>query len=158
MVRDAAMQRPSWQEYFTDITRLVASRSTCLRRKVGAILVKNKRILATGYNGAPSGVPHCLDVGCLREQMGIPSGERHELCRGLHAEQNAILQAAHYGVSIEGADLYCTNLPCIICSKMLINAGIKRVYYLEGYADALSREMLAVAGVDLLPLLPESGA
>jgi dCMP deaminase len=133
---------------------MVSTRSTCTRRRVGAILVKNKRILATGYNGAPSGVPHCLDVGCLREQMGIPSGERHELCRGLHAEQNAILQAAHHGVSIEGADLYCTNLPCIICSKMIINAGIQRVYYLDGYADALSREMLAIAGVDLVPLLP----
>jgi dCMP deaminase len=111
------MDRPSWQEYFTDITQLVASRATCCRRKVGAILVKNKRILATGYNGAPSGVPHCLDVGCLREEMGVPSGERHELCRGLHAEQNAILQAAHHGVSIDGADIYCTNLPCIICTK-----------------------------------------
>jgi dCMP deaminase len=131
---------------------MVASRSTCRRRKVGAILVKNKRILSTGYNGAPSGVPHCLDVGCLREQMGIPSGERHELCRGLHAEQNAILQAAYHGVSIEGADLYCTNLPCIICSKMIINAGIQRVYYLEGYADPLGREMLDQAGVPLIPL------
>ncbi|MBI5018348.1 MAG: cytidine/deoxycytidylate deaminase family protein [Deltaproteobacteria bacterium] len=148
------MTRPSWPEYFADITRMVSTRSTCTRRRVGAILVKNKRILATGYNGAPSGVPHCLDVGCLRERMGIPSGERHELCRGLHAEQNAILQAAHHGVSIDGADLYCTNLPCIICSKMIINAGIKRVYYLDGYADDLSREMLAVAGVELLPLEP----
>jgi dCMP deaminase len=148
------MQRPSWQEYFTDITRLVASRSTCVRRKVGSILVKNKRILATGYNGAPTGVPHCLDVGCLREEMGIPSGERHELCRGLHAEQNAILQAAHHGVSIDGADIYCTNLPCVICTKMIINAGIRRVYYLEGYADALSREMLRTAAIDLVPLLP----
>lgn len=135
---------------------MVSTRSTCKRRHVGAILVKNKRILATGYNGAPSGVSHCLDIGCLRDQMGIPSGERHELCRGLHAEQNAILQAAHHGVSIEGSDLYCTNLPCIICSKMIINAGIKRVYYLDGYADALSREMLASANVELLPLRPES--
>jgi dCMP deaminase len=148
----AAVSRPSWQEYFTEITQMVSTRSTCKRRHVGAILVKNKRILATGYNGAPSGVAHCLDVGCLRDQMGIPSGERHELCRGLHAEQNAILQAAHHGVSIDGADLYCTNLPCIICSKMIINAGIKRVYYLDGYADALSREMLAAANVDLVPL------
>jgi len=114
--------------------------------------VKNKRILATGYNGAPSGVPHCLDVGCLREEMGIPSGERHELCRGLHAEQNAILQAAHHGVSIESADLYCTNLPCIICTKMIINAGIRRVYYLEGYADALSADMFRTAAIDLVPL------
>lgn len=151
------MQRPSWQEYFTEITRLVASRSTCRRRKVGAILVKNKRILATGYNGAPSGVPHCLDVGCLREELGIPSGERHELCRGLHAEQNAILQAAHHGVSIDGADLYSTNLPCVICTKMIINAGIRRVYYLEGYPDPLSGEMFRTAAIDLVPLaLPAS--
>ncbi len=115
--RENDVQRPSWQDYFTDITRLVASRCTCRRRKVGSILVKNKRILATGYNGAPSGVPHCLDVGCLREELGMPSGERHELCRGLHAEQNAILQAAHHGVSIDGADIYCTNLPCVICCQ-----------------------------------------
>lgn len=148
--------RPSWQEYFTEITRMVATRSTCKRRHVGAILVKNKRILATGYNGTPSGIAHCLDVGCLRDELGIPSGERHELCRGLHAEQNAILQAAQHGVSIADADLYCTNLPCIICSKMIINAGIKRVYYLDGYADALSREMLAAANVDLVPLRPSS--
>ena len=152
------MQRPSWQEYFTEITRLVATRATCRRRRVGAILVKNKRILATGYNGAPTGVPHCLDVGCLREQMGVPSGERHELCRGLHAEQNAILQAAHYGVSIEGADIYCTNLPCAICTKMIINAGIRRVYYLEGYADPLAEEMLRTAAIDLVPLGPTAPA
>jgi dCMP deaminase len=114
-----------------DITRLVASRSTCLRRQVGAIIVKNKKILATGYNGAPSGLAHCLDIGCLR----------HELCRGLHAEQNAIIQAAYHGVSIRGASLYCTNLPCIICTKMIINAGIKRVMYEQGYADALSKQI-----------------
>jgi dCMP deaminase len=123
------------------ITRLVVSRSTCLRRQVGAVIVKDKKILATGYNGAPSGLPHCLEVGCLRDEMGIPSGERHELCRGLHAEQNAIIQAAYYGVSINGATLYCTNLPCIICTKMLINAGITRVVYGEGYADPLARQM-----------------
>lgn len=146
------MHRPSWHDYFTEITRLVSTRSTCVRRKVGAILVKNKRILATGYNGAPSGIPHCLDVGCLREEMGVPSGERHELCRGLHAEQNAILQAAHHGISVDGTDLYCTNLPCVICTKMIINAGIRRVYYLQGYADSLSRDMLRSAAIDLVPL------
>jgi dCMP deaminase len=135
------MARPSWDEYFMEITRLVVSRSTCLRRQVGAVVVKDKKILATGYNGAPSGLPHCLEVGCLRDQMGIPSGERHELCRGLHAEQNAIIQAAYYGVSINGATLYCTNLPCIICTKMLINAGIARVVYEQGYADPLSSQM-----------------
>jgi dCMP deaminase len=135
-------QRPSWDEYFMDITHLVAKRSTCLRRQVGAILVKDKKILATGYNGAPSRLEHCLDIGCLRERLKIPSGERHELCRGLHAEQNAIIQAAYHGVGIRGAILYCTNHPCIICSKMIINSGIERIVYEEGYADALARGML----------------
>ncbi len=135
------MARPSWDEYFIEITRLVASRSTCLRRHVGAVIIKNKQILTTGYNGAPSGLAHCLDVGCLREQLGIPSGQRHELCRGLHAEQNAIIQAAYHGVSIRGATLYCTDLPCIICTKMIINAGIERVVYEGGYSDDLARQM-----------------
>ncbi len=141
------MARPSWDEYFMEIAKLVSTRSTCLRRQVGAVLVKDKRILATGYNGAPAKLPHCLDVGCLRQQMGIPAGERHELCRGLHAEQNAIIQAAYHGVSIRGATLYCTHHPCIICTKMLINAGIERVVYLEGYPDPLSQEMLAESKV-----------
>ncbi|MBW2038673.1 MAG: cytidine/deoxycytidylate deaminase family protein [Deltaproteobacteria bacterium] len=135
------MARPSWDEYFMEITRLVASRSTCLRRQVGAVIVKDKKILTTGYNGAPSGLAHCLDVGCLRDKLGIPSGQRHELCRGLHAEQNAIIQAAYHGVSIKGATLYCTNLPCIICTKMIINAGITRVVYEQGYADPLARQL-----------------
>jgi dCMP deaminase len=150
--------RPSWQEYFSDITELVSTRSTCTRRKVGAILVRNKRVLATGYNGAPTGVSHCLDVGCLRDKMGIPSGQRHELCRGLHAEQNAIIQAASHGISVAGSDLYCTNLPCIICTKMIINAGIEKVYYLEGYADDLSLDMFSEAGVELISLenVPQS--
>jgi dCMP deaminase len=141
--------RPSWPEYFMAITKLVASRSTCLRRKVGAILVKDKRILATGYNGAPSGLRHCAEVGCLREGSSIPSGERHELCRGLHAEQNVIIQAAYYGISINGSTLYCTNKPCVICTKMIINAGIKKIYYQEGYQDPLSDEMLSEAGLQL---------
>ena len=141
--------RPSWDEYFMNITKLAAQRSTCLRRKVGAILVRDKRIISTGYNGAPKDVNHCLDTGCLREQMGIPSGERHELCRGLHAEQNAIIQAALHGVSIKGAVLYCTNMPCLICSKMLINAQITEVYYKEGYADDLSISMMTEAGIPL---------
>jgi dCMP deaminase len=143
-------QRPTWDEYFLDIARLVATRSTCLRRQVGAVLVKDKRILATGYNGPPSGLPHCLDVGCLRERMGVPSGERHELCRGLHAEQNAILQAAFHGISIKGATLYCTHHPCIICSKMLINAGISKIVYLEGYPDPLAKEMLDEAKIEVI--------
>ncbi len=142
--------RPSWETYFMDIATLVAKRSTCLRRSVGAVIVKDKRILSTGYNGAPSGLKHCLDIGCLREQLSIPSGERHELCRGIHAEQNAIIQAAFHGVSIKGATLFCTNQPCSICTKMIINAGIKKVYYRSGYADTMSREMLKEAGVELI--------
>ncbi|SNB45102.1 cytidine/deoxycytidylate deaminase family protein [Geobacter sp. DSM 9736] len=141
------MGRPGWDEYFMEITHLVAKRSTCLRRQVGAVLVKEKNILATGYNGAPSGISHCLDVGCLREEMGIPSGQRHELCRGLHAEQNAIIQAARHGTNIDGATLYSTTMPCIICSKMIINAGIGRVVYEEGYADELATELIRASGV-----------
>jgi len=132
-----------------DITHLVAKRSTCLRRQVGALLVKDKRILATGYNGAPSGIAHCLDIGCLREKNKVPSGERHELCRGSHAEQNAIVQAAAYGISIKEATLFCTNLPCSICIKMIINAGIKTIFYEEGYPDTLSEELIREAGITL---------
>lgn len=147
-----APKRPPWNEYFMDITILVSKRSTCLRRAVGAIIVKDKRILATGYNGAPSGIRHCGEVGCLRETMKVESGQRHELCRGIHAEQNAIIQAAYHGVSIKDASLYCTNLPCIICTKMIINAGIKKIYYQEGYADELSQDMLAEAGIEVIRL------
>ncbi|MEE4358787.1 MAG: cytidine/deoxycytidylate deaminase family protein [Desulfococcaceae bacterium] len=142
-------QRPDWEEYFMDITALVAKRSTCIRRSVGAVIVKNKRILSTGYNGAPSGITHCSETGCLRERMAVPSGERHELCRGIHAEQNAIIQAACHGVSIRNASLFCTNLPCSICAKMIINAGIRKVYYASGYADAMSAEMFREADVQL---------
>ena len=132
-----------------DITHLVAKRSTCLRRQVGAVLVKDKKILATGYNGAPSRLEHCLDIGCLREKQSIPSGERHELCRGLHAEQNAIIQAAYHGIEIRGATLYCTNHPCVICSKMLMNAGIDRIIYEQGYGDDLAAMMLAESGIEV---------
>ncbi len=141
-------ERPSWDDYFMDIVTLVSRRSTCRRRSVGAILVKNKRILATGYNGAPSGVSHCLDVGCLREELNIRSGERHELCRGLHAEQNAIIQSALHGVSVQGATLYCTNQPCIICAKMIINAGIVRVLYRNEYRDRMAEDMFKEAGIE----------
>lgn len=143
-------QRPSWDTYFMNITTLVAQRSTCTRRAVGAIIVKDKRILSTGYNGAPTGIRHCLEVGCLRESLQVPSGERHELCRGIHAEQNAIIQAAYHGVSVNNAVLYCTNQPCAICAKMIINAGIKKIYYQSGYTDALAQEMLTEAGIDLI--------
>ncbi|RJP66746.1 MAG: cytidine deaminase [Candidatus Abyssobacteria bacterium SURF_17] len=144
------MARPSWDEYFLDIARLVSSRSTCLRRHVGAIFVRDKRVLATGYNGAPSGLKHCDEVGCIREREGIPPGERHELCRGIHAEQNAILQAAQFGISLRGSILYCTNQPCVLCAKMLINAGVERIVVLGGYPDKLSREMLDEAGIEVV--------
>ena len=146
------IQRPDWDEYFVDIVELVARRSTCRRRAVGALLVRERRMLATGYNGAPTGMRHCLDIGCLREQLGIPSGERHELCRGLHAEQNALIQAALHGVSVKGATLYCTNHPCIICTKMLINGGIIRVIFREGYRDKMAEEMFEEAGIKVSQL------
>lgn len=142
-------QRPAWDIYFMDIACLVAKRSTCLRRAVGAIIVKEHRILSTGYNGAPAGIRHCAEVGCLRETMNIESGQRHELCRGIHAEQNAIIQAAYHGVPIRGGILYCTNLPCAICTKMLINAGMAEICYQEGYADQLSMSLLDEAGITL---------
>ena len=140
-------KRTPWPDYFMNIAYLVAERSTCLRRKVGALAVKDKRILATGYNGAPAGLTHCLDIGCMREQLGIPSGQRHELCRALHAEQNVIIQAAMHGVCIEGADIFCTTQPCILCAKMLINCRIHAIYFAEGYPDDLSRSMLEEAHI-----------
>ncbi len=130
-----------------DIAFLVAKRSTCRRRAVGSVIVKNRRILSTGYNGAPSGIRHCIEVGCLREELKVPSGQCHELCRGIHAEQNAIIQAAFHGASIKDSTLFCTNLPCSICAKMIINAGITRIYYHSGYADKMSEEMLKEANI-----------
>ncbi|HUX01006.1 MAG: cytidine/deoxycytidylate deaminase family protein [Phycisphaerae bacterium] len=143
------MSRPSWDEYFMAIAEEVSRRSTCLRRQVGAILVVDRRILASGYNGAPSNVPHCEDVGCLREEMKVPSGERHELCRGLHAEQNAMIQAAKHGVRIGGATLYTTHHPCSMCAKMAINAGIGRIVCHEDYPDDLGKRLVAESGVQL---------
>ena len=136
------MDRPTWDEYFMEMAMVAAKRSTCLRRKVGAVIVKNKQILASGYNGTPMGLPHCEDVGCLREQLKVPSGKNHELCRGVHAEQNAICQAAFHGVSVRGATIYVTNQPCVVCTKMLINAGIERVVYANPYPDELAQEMM----------------
>ena len=152
------MPRMPWPEYFMRIAHLVAERSTCLRRKVGAIAVGERRILATGYNGAPAGIAHCEEVGCLREQLGVPSGERHELCRALHAEQNLLVQAAVHGVSLRGAEVYCTTQPCLICTKLLINCRVKAIYYAESYPDSLSADMLQEAGVhhELLPLSPDA--
>jgi dCMP deaminase len=141
--------RPSWNQYFLQLARQAATRSTCLRRQVGAVIVHDKRVLATGYNGAPRGIAHCLDVGCLRDELGIPSAERVELCRAIHAEQNAIIQAAVHGVALDGATLYCTLQPCVLCAKMLINCGIKVIYFSEGYPDELSQTMFAEAGVEI---------
>ncbi|HZK57031.1 MAG TPA: cytidine/deoxycytidylate deaminase family protein [Clostridia bacterium] len=139
--------RPSWDEYFMEIAEVVKTRSTCLRRQVGAVIVKDKQILSTGYNGAPSGLKHCEETGCLRQQLGVPSGEKHELCRGLHAEQNAIIQASLHGVKIEGATIYVTIQPCVVCAKMIINSGIKRLVYKGNYPDKLSAQMLEESGI-----------
>ena len=145
--------RPSWDEYFMEMAELTAKRSTCLRRHVGAVIVKDKHIIATGYNGAPRGVAHCGEIGgCLREQMHVPSGERHELCRALHAEQNAIIQAATLGQSIEDSSIYVTNQPCSICAKMIINAGINRIIVREGYPDELAVKILDEAGLKIVML------
>lgn len=143
------MDRPSWHEYFMKMAILAATRSTCLRRQVGAVMVKDNQVISTGYNGAPKRVRHCRETGCLREKLNVPSGQRHELCRGVHAEQNAIIQAAINGNSLKGASIYCTNQPCIICSKMLINAEISDIYILEAYPDELAQTMLEEAGVNL---------
>lgn len=143
----AAHKRPSWDEYFLGIADLVSKRSTCLRRSVGAVLVKDKRILATGYNGAPSKIRHCIQTGCIREKLNVPSGERHELCRGLHGEQNAFLQAALHGTSVKGSSLYSTTQPCVICAKMLINAGIKEIVIRGDYPDPMSKSLLDEAGI-----------
>ncbi len=146
--------RPDWQTYFMDIAELVASRSTCIRRHVGAVIVKDNRILSTGYNGTPTGIRHCLERGCLRDELEIPSGQRHELCRGLHAEQNAIIQAASHGVTINGGEIYCTNQPCIICAKMIINSGLKKIIIRNSYPDELATDMLAEAGLKVVVLKP----
>ncbi len=141
--------RPGWDEYFMMITKVVATRSTCIRRRVGAVIVKDRQILATGYNGAPKGVEHCVDRGCLRDSLSIPSGQRHELCRGLHAEQNAIIQAAFNGVSIAGGSIYITNQPCYICAKMIVNAGLKRVVYSGKYPDDFSVKLFEEVGMQV---------
>ncbi len=142
--------RPTWDQYFMNIAHVIASRATCLRRQVGAVLVKDNHILASGYNGAPAGLKHCLEIGCLRDEQNIPSGQRHELCRGLHAEQNALIQAAVHGVAIEGSTIYTTHQPCVLCAKMIINAGIKRVVFAGSYPDEMARQMFAEAGVELV--------
>jgi dCMP deaminase len=142
MNKKTIARRPSWDEYFLEMAELVAKRSTCLRRSVGAVLVRDKRILATGYNGAPSGLRHCIEIGCMRQKLKVPSGERHELCRALHAEQNALIQASLHGISVKSATLYATTQPCVICAKMLINAGIKEIVISQGYPDKMAMDFL----------------
>ncbi len=144
--------RKDWHRYFMRIALLVSERATCIRRQVGAVLVKDKRILSTGYNGPPKGLAHCSVVGCLRDKLGVPSGERQEICRGIHAEQNAIVQAAYFGVSINGGVIYVTHQPCITCSKLIINAGLKAVYYLNPYPDPLGEQILSEASVPLIKI------
>ena len=151
------MERLSWDDYFMEITHLVAKRATCLRRQIGAVIVRDKRILSTGYNGAPRGLAHCLETGCLREKMGIPSGKQQELCRGLHAEQNAIIQAALSGVSIADSQIYSVTHPCVVCAKMIINAGIKRVVFEDSYPDSLSKEMLNEAEIEVVNIQDING-
>lgn len=143
------MERPSTDKYFMEMARLAATRSTCMRRKVGAVIVKDKHILSTGYNGSPRGVSHCEDKGCLRVLMNVPSGTRHELCRGVHAEQNAVAQAAYFGTSVKGAIIYTTTFPCSLCAKILINSGISEIVYDEGYMDDLSKEILSETDLEL---------
>ena len=143
-------KRPAWDDYFMEITHLITSRSTCLRRKVGALLVKDKRILSTGYNGPPRDLPHCEETGCLRDKLKIPSGERQEICRGLHAEQNAIIQAALYGIPVKRSVLYCTHQPCLTCAKMIINVGITKIVFQGTYPDPLALDMLKAAKVELI--------
>jgi dCMP deaminase len=142
-------KRPTWDEYFMKMASLVAERSTCLRHHVGAVIVKDKRALTTGYNGAAKGMKDCTELGCLRDELGIESGTRHEVCRAIHAEQNAIIQAGVHGTNIYGSTLYCTHTPCMICAKMIVNAGIKRVVSYHDYADEDARKFLEKAGVKL---------
>ena len=147
------MPRPTWDEYFMEIADLAATRSTCLRRNVGAVIVKDRRAIATGYNGAPQGVKHCDEIGgCLRQQLNVPSGQRHEICRALHVEQNAIIQAAAMGHAIEDSTIYITHKPCVICAKMIINAGIKRIVIKEDYPDEMSEKILEEAGLKCVKL------
>ncbi len=143
------LDRPDWDQYFMQMAEFAATRTTCLRRAVGAVIVKDRRVLATGYNGAPQGLTHCEELGCLRQQLNVPSGQRHELCRALHAEQNAIITAARYGVNIDGATIYVNTQPCVVCAKMLINAGITEIVYKNPYPDELSMSMLGESGIKL---------
>jgi dCMP deaminase len=151
------IERPSWQEYFMQMAFLASKRSTCLRRAVGAALVRDNQVISTGYNGSPKLSPHCSETGCLREQLNVPSGEKHELCRGVHAEQNAIIQAAINGSSTRGTTLYCTHQPCSICARMIINAEIRTIYIAHTYPDQLGEQLLKEAGIAMILFDSETG-
>ncbi|MFP4198204.1 MAG: deoxycytidylate deaminase [Halanaerobium sp.] len=144
------MNRPDWDDYFMEMAELAAKRASCLRRKVGAVLVKNKKVLATGYNGAPKDITHCELTGCLRKKLEVPSGQRHEICRGVHAEQNLVAQAALHGVKTEGSTVYCTHQPCIICTKILINAGVEKIYFKNPYSDPFAEKLLKESKIEFL--------
>jgi len=148
MKKSQKFKRPEWDEYFLKMSYLVAERSTCLRHHVGAVIVRNKRILTTGYNGAARGVKDCLELGCLRDERGIPSGERHEICRAIHAEQNAIIQGGLHGINIADSIIYCTHSPCILCAKMIVNAQIKKFVTCGQYADKSFEALFEEAGVE----------
>ena len=141
--------RPSWDEYFMKLAALVGERSTCLRHNIGAIIVKDKRVITTGYNGSAKGMPNCVEVGCLKDELGIKTGTGHETCRAVHAEMNAIIQGASHGISVEGTTIYCTHTPCTLCARMIVNAGIKRVVSYRDYSDEGARKFLEKANVVL---------
>lgn len=139
-------KRPTWEEYFKQMAKYAATRSTCLRRQVGAIAVMGNRIIATGYNGAPPNVTHCSERGCLRQKLNIPSGERHEVCYAMHAEQNLIVQCAQNGLSMKDSTVFCTTKPCFICTKMLYSVGIKSIYWDGDYPDEMTDNFLKEVG------------
>ncbi|MGQ9855163.1 MAG: deoxycytidylate deaminase [Fervidobacterium sp.] len=149
-IKQSKGERESWDSYFKRLSKMIAERSTCVHRKVGALIVKDKRILATGYNQPPSGFPHCDEIGCIRDDLNIPSGKNQEICYGLHAEQNALMQAAKFGISTDGATIYVTHKPCSVCARLIVNAGIKRVVYIEGYPDPLTDFFFKMCGVELI--------
>lgn len=149
-IKSGILERESWDDYFKRLSKVIAERSTCIHRKVGALIVKDKRILATGYNQPPSGFPHCDQISCIRDDLNIPSGKNQEICYGLHAEQNALMQAAKFGISTEGATIYVTHKPCSVCARLIINAGIKRVVYIDGYPDPLTDFFFQKCNIELI--------
>lgn len=147
--------RPCWDSYFMTLALTAATRSTCMRRQVGTVIVLGGHVISTGYNGSPKGTPHCSATGCIRERLGIPSGQRHEMCRGSHAEMNAIAQAAARGISTLGSDLFCTHAPCSFCTKAMINAGVSRIVYLQGYPDELAESLRQEASIESVAFSPQ---